>query len=665
MVVLSSREDVRKSKASGNRVTKDREFKGKTAKKKETDEPIKASGGATKKPADVERKESETGFQSDIKDTGPAAEEIKKQESKIRGEQRQRGEEAQERLSEQVETLATKQEMWYQENVAEPAREAAQARLIGAEEAKAQGRNLEAGIRMSGYAATQVGIGFVEELTTPLRPRAIQKQIQGAKDIIQDTPQQVKSDQEYGYLEEEKVGTRELVITGIKADPVAFVCQAGGSALAGALVADLGAVAYNKYTGTERVKVTQLDDLTIRDVDVSGRGAPIKTELDPSIKTRYQRVPAGSYDDLLDVKADTLLGTVEGQGFKITLGADDVDDLLRGRKVRVDSAKGEMVPLPDEYKPVFGLETIEPDFKTSGKTRLQRGVKTTGSELYKEMGAGSPFDANIPVKVLESDSPVTMRVTGAAKLGEDTVESIDFTPPRGAKTPWDLADQKRAVSGVQKILREGPPEPPTSGKGFTGLKTRASVETVRSFPLRRVQRASGQQGWWLGGGGAIGETVSEFSRTQLKERGKVDSGMFTGSKARGGLSSKDMVDEVVTPSNIVKDYSINRQGGGLDTKTVPIPDIVPDIIPDIIPDQTPRQTPKQTPAQIIEPTQPKTQPPPPPIPSIIRSPRTAYLPQEQTRRKRVKRGNQLIGYELKSYDLLKPESFRNKKGFKI
>jgi len=668
-------------KAQKERLEAQRELE-KQAKERERAKKTKAAKipektGKTEtvtKPPETKR-DSETEFQSDIKDTGPAADAIREKEKTITVTQKREGEESAKELSKKVEMAAIKQEKWVQENVMEPAREAASKRKETAQNLKAQGRNIEAGIAMSSYVASNVAIGFIEEATTPLRPKAIQRDIQAGKDLYYDTPQQVKSDQQHGHVESEKVGTRELVISGIAADPAAFVGQVGGGILAGAVVGDLAVKGYDKFSGTERVKVSQLDDVKIRDVDLSGRGAPIKTEIKPTnVKTRYSRVPSGSYDDAFDVRPDTLLGTVEGQGFKLGVGADNLADLREGKTIYVDRAMGELIETPEGYKPIIGFEDIEanPLKDTPGVRRL---AKTTGSEQFKELGYDSPFDMTPPTKPVKADVPTTMKVTGLAELAEEGGDLFEHTKPyTGKHTPWDLAEQKQAVSGTQKILKEGPPEPDAPSSRMwkrimeegppdplTELKQKYRVK-AKPASLRRVQRApSGQHGWWLGAGGgvgALGETTSQFSRESLKDRSESEQSIITGEKQESKTVPRQW--------SKMKMEDITGIKFDLSSWVREHPEQTPIVVPDQVPDQTPRQTPRQTPAQIIEPTpdDPGFRFTPPYTPPSGSRRARIITPRDQ-RKKRVKTRGPLVGYEERSYKLLTPEEIKGKRRFKI
>ena len=597
---------------------------------------------------------------------------IEKQINESTGRQKGKG-------SKQVEMTLIKQEKWYQENVVDPIEATAQKRKQAAETAKAEGRDLEAGVSMSAYAATKAGKGFLEGLTFAVRPKAWEKAIVQTGDLITDKPQQVKSDQQQGYLESEKVGTQTLAVEGIQADPVGFVAEAGGNILGGKVAGDLAGLGYDKITGTQKVKVTQLESVSIKDVDdFSPVNVPdseltisqqsIKTEITPTIKTQTKRVPLGVFDDIDNMddflgkspnqapgKPDTLLGTAEGQGFKLGLNADQVDDLFKGKTVKTGSAKGELIGVSDDYKPFVGLD----DAKTNplSDKKLKTAYKTTGKEMFKEFGEGSPFD-NSPPQTTVKGSQVKMDVTGTTKLFDDVPDELPIKPSAGKKSPWDLFDQQKAVKGTQKILKDGPPEPPRAPKGLIG-------ESKQTTNL-------------------IGNTKPSTQFTPLKTGTPTFSiGAGVGSLTK--VNKSDLISDVdttqidafkpkQTPKTIIgTDQNLNQglglgmgQGNGQDTKVTPIvipnpPIVTPIVIP--IPDVIPKPVPPK-PATITIPEE-GTKPAPPIFPGVTKpkNPPKPFKPFGSTQKQRRAR-NPLVGFEDRSYGLtgLFGSSKKKKKG---
>lgn len=463
-------------------------------------------------------------------------------------------------------------------------RETGEQLRVMAPELKLEGRDLEAGVAFGVAGAFKAAEVVVDSATLPLRPLMISRTVKGIYDLA---------------TSEE---ARGRAVEQVRADPLGTAVSLPAAVL-GARLFEAGVSrlvkAVSNLTPVEKVQLQSLTAEDISDVYTSKAGAgPVKTRLTPTVTKERGLMPRDIELNTVQ-NPDTLLGTAEGVGYKLTLESSQVKQLFKGKTIEVGMPRGEIVGLPDEYMPVAAMDTAK---GTLGQPTYLKPIITTGKELYKELGAGTPYGPEAAKTLLKDVELFTMDVRGMAKLVEE-VEMLKPKPPTGAVSPWNLKAALEEGKLFWQARAEAIKTAETTAAAMRSLGegVKAPTVVIQSTAMKGVEaatyvtRPSSTVGWWLGGGAVLEEYTRSiplptqepmiYTESKLRDLNvqipDISQDVEPSTKMRTTLR----MDPLTTPKNI----------------TAPVQTPIPIQTPIIIPVQIQIPTQIQEPAQTQEP----------------------------------------------------------------
>lgn len=560
--------------------------------------------------------------------------------------------------------------------------------------------NLEGTLAYMGSWGLRAGRAYYEGLTFFVNPRAMGSTVSGIVQIARNPIVEGRKLVEY-----------------VKSDPLGVAIDLSAGYLGGATFERGISKAVDVATGTRIVEQRQLSQVAIKskakaideigvddiitsttdDIAQVAQGkTPTVTELvfEPTVQTQRRRIPKEAIE-LFEEEAkatDELLGiAIEERakaGYRVQLSPQEIEDLLKGKSVtRQTGVKAGMVEPPSRpsYAYVDDLTNIR------GETPLQKIMPVEESDIFKELGAGSPYPSEPIAGYIDPYPDLYYRLKVTARSGEEYIDLTGATLPTEEVISLKGAELEDIVTSGSRVrektpLKFEPPDETVKKYAGTGRpseipeprpvsETTTKTVTRTSTPIRSITEVAPEATGYRYISGLL--PSSRRPEPEFIERpvgieveiispiSTMDFTMIPRQDVRPEVSIEQVTPQLTKIEPKIRDKSkdivkdISKDGIKDIVKTSPRQEPIETVktIVKQIPKEQPRQITTEIP--ISTPRPPPTPPPRPPRPPLRN-------PLSQPKKKRKSRPRDLLGFEFRTHKLARLfEDDKKKKRFKL
>jgi len=361
-------------------------------------------------------------------------------------------------------------------------RESADQLIENARRAKAEGRDLEAGVALSAGLTLRAAEAAFEGYTMAVRP-GLAAEAAGGLIELAVSPE-----------------ARREAARGLRARGAELAVGVAAGALGGALFEQHAARLAERLTGVARVRETQLQAVDVEQT-IDDVTREVRYQLEPQVDELVTRVPREVLEELPEAGGESILGIGdEIAGVKLTVGEEAVEKLLAGEPVSVSRPRGELIFQPQESRLLWlevGGDEVRQAAMEAGEV-VERGARgsaddfarvvESGVEEFKEIGVETLFPAGPAETELLAPGKFTVDVVALAREAEEAADEF-WTFIEGKPTPakpWTFEELK--PPRPPRPIKPGGAKPPAVGGALPPFQVGEAVEVF--LPARTVQRVT-------------------------------------------------------------------------------------------------------------------------------------------------------------------------------